>query len=85
MPTLAFDEPLATFGEAPSQIARREAAALERAKYYQELLKKDNEKWEREREEREEKERNEKASAFLWVLGGIAFGVLYIMSKLKGE
>ncbi len=29
MPTLAFDDPLATFGEAPSQIARREAAALE--------------------------------------------------------
>jgi hypothetical protein len=47
MPTFAFDDPTATFGEAPSQIERREIASLERAKYYQELLKKDNEKWQR--------------------------------------
>jgi hypothetical protein len=79
MPSLNFDSPLSTFGEAPSQTARREALALKRAKHYQELLKLDNEKWDKEHEVQEER-KNFRALIFGGVLV-VAIIVLRLLVK----
>jgi hypothetical protein len=74
MPAFAFDPPLATFGEPPSQIAKREAAAQQ----YQEMLR-FNEQRRIENEEQEAKEAWKKP--FYW-LAAIIVVAAYTAFKL---
>jgi hypothetical protein len=71
MPNLAFDPPLAVFGETPSQTNRRMV-----------LLQKINE--EHHKKQNEEKEKHERLSP-LYVLGGLVLGFFYLLGKIREQ
>ena len=74
MPNLAFDPPLAVFGETPSQTKRRMI-----------LLQKVSEENRKNQDEEKEKQEKHERLMPLYILGGLALGFLWLIGKIKEQ
>ena len=87
MPTLNFDDPLATFGEAPSQIARRVRLEQERLKRINDTYASNKQKWQEDHQkwttETEKEEARVEKNKQKWYVGfGIAFMAMIVLLRL---